>query len=145
MNSDDEFLNRAPIWADRRDEPESTVDKNRRIEKYIASLHLLPGQAIPGDWETCPVCDGEGCGDCDDCGRVHPVRVEWLEDMLARLCDAVFTLEERLHDTRLRQRARRAHEWWAAQSEAADELLRRWSVEDGDRPNDRWRRTPPCV
>jgi len=100
------------------------------IAQAVARLHLQPGQAIPTDWATCPICCGEGCGDCDGCGKVHPKRQEWLEEDILQDHDAVATIERWLKNDSLPHQAWRTHAWWSAQAEVAIELIKTWKEED---------------
>ena len=55
----------------------------REVREHVASLHLQPGEPVPGWWEACPACRGEGCPSCDGAGWVHPGRAAWLATALA--------------------------------------------------------------
>jgi hypothetical protein len=57
--------------------------ERRRCDLVVDRLRHHPGEPIPESWKRCPVCTGPGCWWCDETGRVHPWREEWLGDALA--------------------------------------------------------------
>jgi hypothetical protein len=98
-----------------------------KAQAYVRSLHLAPGEPVPESFEECPVCEGAGCVDCDECGRVHPQRAKWLDDALRMTAVPLWVLEQVLARPDLPAPARRRWEWIERQAEAAEQLLNDWA------------------
>jgi hypothetical protein len=53
------------------------------VEQIVRSQHHQEGDPIPERWEICQLCEGEGCDHCDETGRLHPRRADYLATGLA--------------------------------------------------------------
>jgi hypothetical protein len=48
------------------------------IEQIVRSQHHQDGDPIPESWEICQLCEGDGCDHCDETGKLHPRRADYL-------------------------------------------------------------------
>jgi hypothetical protein len=48
------------------------------VDQIVSSLHHQDGDPIPEEWEICQLCEGDGCDHCDETGRLHPRRADYL-------------------------------------------------------------------
>jgi hypothetical protein len=66
-----------------KDNPGEEDCSDNRRDSIIAN-QVYRAMNIRERWQVCPLCDGEGCGECDFAGYIHPDDLREFEEWCTR-------------------------------------------------------------